>query len=362
MALTLASWLHDWSPFIFRLPNGWGLRWYGVSYAAGFFAGWLMLRWAARRGMTPIPRERITDAIFSLIVGVVVGGRLGYVLVYEPSLLWTFSGEFPWWGVLMINHGGMASHGGMVGVLIAAAYVARTLRNEHGRRIVCPPLHVLDLAALACTPGLFFGRIANFINGELLGKVVAAPGQPAPWWAVRFPQERLEDHAPALTASQEHDLDALLARFAHPGQTTDEAFARVLGLMQEGPAATSRDIAGALRPLISARHPSQLYEALAEGLLVGFVLIVAWRVPRRPGFITALFMVTYGIVRFAIEAWWRLPDQHLATPRILELSRGQWLSAGMILGGGALLGWILRPGGAHAPKFGGWGSSRSAPV
>src|SRR5437870_1586985 len=102
----LAAWLHNLSPFALRLWDDFGLRWYGLSYAAGFLVAWLLLRFLCRRGAAPFPAERAGDVILYGVVGVVVGGRLGYVLFYDPSLLWDFGHTPPWWGLLAINRGG----------------------------------------------------------------------------------------------------------------------------------------------------------------------------------------------------------------------------------------------------------------
>lgn len=365
--LTLGAWLHDLNPFLVEFSPGIGLRWYGLSYAAGFLAGWWILIRLARRGFTPLSPQRVGDAMVALIVGVIVGGRLGYVLFYDLPLLWNFSDSFPWWGVLRVSQGGMASHGGMLGVIIATWLISRPGKHdEYGPRGPVPWLHVLDLTALACTPGLFFGRIANFINGELLGKIVAPPGEPAPWWAVRFPQERLDwwlrdappgqprGHAPVLTPEQQFQLDALLTPYRKGGLDDYDAYARLLNDLQTGPARVSHEVAAKLAPLIAARHPSQLYQAVAEGLVVGVLLWLLWKRPRKPGVIVSVFLISYGVLRVLTE-FVRLPDSHLAVQRFAGLSRGQWLSVVMVVCGVALLAYFLR---RAAPRMGGWGAAR----
>jgi phosphatidylglycerol:prolipoprotein diacylglycerol transferase len=344
------AWLHDLSPYIFQFGGGFGLRWYGVAYAAGFVVGWLLLRRLSRTGVTPLSVDRITDAMLTLCVGVVAGGRLGYVLFYEPSLLWTFGDSAPWWGLLQINRGGMASHGGMLGVLLACWFISRGRREANGVRSgVVPMLHVMDLTAFAAPPGLFFGRLANFINGELLGRIVAGPGEPAPWWAVRFPQEVFTKHAPALTPEQFESLAKLVDDFRVGQESDAAAFDRALSALQSGPAQRSAEVAAQLTPLISSRHPSQMYQAAAEGLVLFACLSLIWLRPRRPGVISAWFLLIYGVLRIATE-FYRLPDAHLTVERILGLSRGQWLSAGMILAGAVLLAWCTTRRGAT--KFG----------
>jgi phosphatidylglycerol:prolipoprotein diacylglycerol transferase len=347
--MTLAAWLHDLSPFVFRISGSFGLRWYGLAYAIGFVIGYFILRALAKRRLVLIPPERVLDALMLIVAGVVVGGRLGYVLLYEPSLLWSFSPDLPWWGVLQLQRGGMASHGGMVGVIVACWWISRGWKNNQGQiEDRCPLLHVLDAMVLAAPPGLMLGRIANFINGELLGRIVAGPGEPAPWWAVRFPQEVLSGHAPKLTVEQTQRLMALVDRVALPSESFSEGYGRLLRKIQAG----STELGDQLAPLLSARHPSQLYQAFAEGIVLGVVLWWIWRRPRLPGVVGCWFLIVYGVLRITTE-YWRLPDAHLARQRIMGLSRGQWFSAIMVIAGLGLLYWIIRRGGQ---RLGGWAS------
>ena len=348
------AWFHDVSPFVLRLSEGFGIRWYGLSYIAGFAIAYFVLRWLAGRGFTPIPRQRVFDAIVALVLGTVLGGRLGYVLVYQPALLWEFTQSPPWWGLLAINNGGMASHGAFVGLIIAAWFVSRGFRGEDGARFgASPPLHVMDLLPLLAMPGYAIGRIANFVNGELLGKIVAAPGEPAPWWAVRFPHEITTKHSPALSAPEQFELDSLVAEFAREGDTVIRAKERVVEAIWRG----APDVQARLEPLIAARHPSQLYQAL-EGVVVGLIVWWVARRPRLPGVVGCWFLITYGAARITTELW-RLPDDHLAVQRPLGLSRGQWLSAAMIIAGAVILAIIVRRGG---DKMGGWMTPATPPT
>ena len=104
------GWFHDLSPYLWRISGDFGIRWYGVSYLLAFAIAYILLRWLSKRGVTPIPHDRIADAMMMLVGGVIVGGRLGYILLYDPSLLIDFSGSAPWWGVLRLTNGGMSSH------------------------------------------------------------------------------------------------------------------------------------------------------------------------------------------------------------------------------------------------------------
>ena len=351
------AWMHDLSPFLLRLWGDFGIRWYGLSYAVGFLIAFLMLRWLSRRGAALIPVHRVGDAIMILVIGAVAGGRLGYILIYEPSLLTLFSSSPPWWGVLMVNHGGMASHGGMVGVLLGCFWLTRGFPAGDGSRIPGPPfLHMMDLTAFLAPAGLFLGRIANFINGELLGKIVAMPGEQAPWWAVKYPQEFPSDHdcsqlmSPAQALERREAIEKIVHDAGYTGDLA-EGYRHVVEKIQNGNAELARQ----LEPWISARHPSQIYQAVAEGLVVGATLWILWRRPRKQGVIASVFLIEYGILRIATELY-RLPDAHLHVQRIAGLSRGQWLSVGMVAAGAVLLGLAVR---SKSEKVGGWGVGRT---
>lgn len=349
--MTLAAYLHDLSPFALRLTSTFGIRWYSLAYITGFIIAYLLMTRLARRGLILIPAHRVPDAMFWIIFGTLVGGRLGYVLVYQPELLWTILDHAPWWGLIAINEGGMASHGGMVGLTLAAWRISRGWTNDATGQVEgrCPMLHVMDVLALMSPFGVFFGRIANFINGELLGAIVSPPGTPGPWWTVQFPSELVTARAPALTSQQQTAL-ADLVETAAPGRPVEAGLRRLVE--------HAHDYAQQLRPLLSSRHPSQLYQALAEGLVLGAFIWIAWLKPRKAGVIAALFLIAYGILRVITEIW-RLPDAQFAVGRPMGLSRGQWLSVGMTLVGVWLLVFALRRSG---PQIGGWARRTRAPA
>lgn len=347
------AWFHDLSPFVIRFTETFGIRWYGLAYIMAFVFGWILLLWMSRRRLVLIPPDRVGDAVLYGVLGVVIGGRLGYVLFYQQNLLWTFTASPPWWGVLQIHMGGMASHGGMIGIAIAAWFISQGWKNEKGERIGrAPMLHIGEAIALVAPIGLFFGRIANFINGELLGRIVALPSEQAPWWSVRFPQEiALPDHQrPVMTVAQDIQLQQIVNAYRLPEESWRVGAERLLMDLQHN----GQDLAARLEPLVSARHPSQLYQALAEGIVLGAVLWFIARKPRIPGVIGAWFLITYGVLRVITE-YWRLPDAHLAYERILGLSRGQWLSIAMVIAGVLLLVYVVRRGGE---KLGGWATVR----
>jgi phosphatidylglycerol---prolipoprotein diacylglyceryl transferase len=357
--MLLAAWFHNLSPFAIRFGADFGIRWYGLAYLAGFVVAYVALRAMARRGLSLIPADRVGDAMLWLIGGTLVGGRLGYALVYDRSLFITWMDHAPWWGVLAINEGGMASHGAMVGMTLACWKVSMGFKDENGKVIGRAPwLHILDVVTLVAPAGVFFGRIANFVNGELLGKFAAPPGQEGPWWSVQYPQE--------LDLAETNPITGLLEPGKHL-QQTPEQWKQLVALARTAvPDGSTRaglhklaheawNFQPQLKPLISSRYPSQLMQAAAEGIIVGLVLWIIWARPRKPGVIIATFLVLYGILRILTE-FIRLPDAHLEQERILGLSRGQWLSVGMIVIGGWLLSYVA---GKPAQKMGGWLGSRT---
>lgn len=257
-----AYWVHDLSPFVVRFSDSFGIRWYGVAYILAFLVAALLLRLYWRAGRSALNSKVQSDLMLGLVVGVLAGGRLGYFLLYSPQ---TFVRE-PL-ALLRIWDGGMASHGGFVGVCLALFWV---VRKHH-----LPWRPSADVLATLAPPGLFLGRLANFINGELWGKVSHMR------WAVIFPAS-----APTGTP---------LAQ-------------------------------------IPPRHPSQLYEALLEGLfLAAYTQVRFWRsnvIREKPGHLAGEFLMLYGLVRILGELF-REPDASL----LFGLSRGTFYSLFLILGG-----------------------------
>ena len=234
------------------------LRWYGLMYLAGFGLGWMLGRWRASRPGSGWTGPDVDDLLTCVMIGIILGGRLGYVLFYDLPVYINDPME-----IVRIWNGGMSFHGGLLGVLGAFWYFART----RGRTF----LEVSDFIAPLIPQGLFFGRLGNFINGELWGKVSDVP------WAVVFPG------------------------------------------------------AGPL-----PRHPSQLYEAALEGLLLFIILWVFSLKPRKVGAVSGLFALAYGVFRFAVE-FVRMPDVQLGYLAFGWLTMGQLLCVPLILAGAWLL-------------------------
>lgn len=180
--MLLAYWVHDLSPFLIQFSENFGIRYYGLAYVLGFVAAvWLFHRYA-RAGRSLVPADRIGDFMVAIVIGVIAGGRLGHFLLYQPHVLVAEP-----LALLRVWEGGMASHGGFLGVALALAWYAR--------RHKVPFLHLGDLVTSAAPVGLLLGRIANFMNGELWGKPADLP------WAVIFAQtapDRLPRHPSQL--------------------------------------------------------------------------------------------------------------------------------------------------------------------
>ena len=270
----LAYFLHDLSPFIYEFRPGMGLRWYGLAYVCSFLIGGWMYRWLARGGYTDMPEEQVSDFItWSAVFGVMIGGRLGWAIFYGGRGVW----EDPL-SVFRVWDGGMASHGGILGMILFTYYWSWKKGVSW--------TSIGDSLVVVAPVGLFLVRLANFVNGELYGRATTV------LWAVLFPQE-LGMNEPSLRE------------------------------IREDPAVRER-----LREILVARHPSQIYEAILEGLVLLGVLWwmrVKCRVPR--GGITGTFFILYAVLRIIGECF-RVPDPAWSA---LGLSAGQFLSTFMVL-------------------------------
>lgn len=289
----------DISPEIFSITvagREFALRWYALAYLVGLLAGWrimvaLMRRptlWGDRAPMAP---EQVEELLTWIVVGVVLGGRLGFVLFYEADYYLAHPAE-----IVRVWQGGMSFHGGFLGVVLAAWVFAR--------RNAIPPLRLADALAVATPVGLGLGRVANFINAELWGRPTDLP------WGVVFPGEAAQACATATIAC--------------------------------------------------ARHPSQLYEAALEGVLLLIALV--WLVRRgglgRPGLALGVFLAGYGLARFVVE-FFRQADARFITAEnplghvlggpAWGVTMGQLLSLPMVVVGAGFILWAVRRTGMRAP-------------
>lgn len=230
------------------------IRWYALSYIVGILLSWFLILKIIKIKKIDLNSKEISDLISNCMIGIIIGGRLGYVIFYNPEYYSNNLVE-----IFKIWNGGMSFHGGFVGVVFAVIYSSKLFK--------IPILTFADLIAIVAPVGLFFGRLANFINGELFGR------------------------------------------------TTNHSFGIIFPNGGDVP-----------------RHPSQLYEAFFEGIVLFIILWVMMHLfdlLKKPGIITSLFIFLYGVFRFFIE-FFREPDQHIGL-LYFEFSMGQILSFPMIL-------------------------------
>jgi phosphatidylglycerol:prolipoprotein diacylglycerol transferase len=289
-------------PVALQLPGGLAIRWYGIGFMVAFGAGYYILRRLARRGFVPVPEDKAGDFIFALIVGVILGGRLGYILFYDfPSFAANPA------RIIRIWEGGLAFHGGFLGAIAAGWWYAR----KHN----VPFLRLGDTITLGVTPGIVAVRIANFINGELYGRVTtdAVP------WAMRFPTDPVAMRLTGAAAGRGMRERELLIERAYETGAWEQ-----------------------VRGQVPLRHPSQLYEALAEGVVLGLVMWALYRWNQRrgrelaPGTYGGVFVLGYGLMRTLMELF-RQPDVQFTDAGdpvgtvLGPLTMGQTLSLAMIV-------------------------------
>ncbi|WP_035603693.1 prolipoprotein diacylglyceryl transferase [Haloferula sp. BvORR071] len=322
-----ATYVHDLSPVLIRFTDAIQLRWYGLAYLAAFVVGAWLLNILAKRKLWVLPAGAAGDFIFAAgIFGVFLGGRLGYILFYylpNPKHGWGALLEDPL-VIFKVWEGGMASHGGILGLVIFTWVYAR--RKKVSWRGLGDGLCVVSPL------GLFFGRMANFINGELYGRTTQGVA-----WAMKFPLALVDDKQPewhrlpdaleaAANASPAFEKIYSAAVAAGPeGPTEQQLFDQMLVFQRHDPA-----ISRAIEPFLEPRHPSQLYEGALEGLALFAILwFVRVRYPKAPqGVLTGLFFIFYALFRIFAEQF-REPDAAMLGP----LTRGQFLSLFMIVAG-----------------------------
>ncbi len=252
------------SPIIFSVGPV-AIRWYSMAYLVGIILGWVLINRNVKKNNLGLSKENIEDFMFYLTLGIVIGGRLGYVLFYGGNAFWQNPLQ-----VFEVWKGGMSFHGGVLGVIVATWYFARKINYKF--------LALTDLIVLYAPIGICLGRLANFINDELWGRITDVP------WAVKFPN-------------------------------------------------------GGYWP----RHPSQLYEAFFEGVVMFTILNFLWRyqwVREHHGFVSSLFVIFYGIFRISMEQF-REPDAQLGF-YFGHVTMGQMLSVPLIILGSTVIYFLVR--------------------
>lgn len=321
--------VHDLSPFLIQFHDGIGLRWSGVAYVASFISSYLLILWLARRQRVAISAQAVGDFVTACAIGSLVGARLGYCLFYDFDLLFRFRPSVPFWGILALNEGGLSSHGGIIGLVLTCFWFA----GRYGVNY----LYLFDLVGICGPLGIFFGRLANFINGEFIGR----PVDPSFPFAIKFPTEiyrwpkwspsQLPQLADAVVLLPDFKKDQWLnwvqnfqTDVAMKGQINDTLL-RLVVEIQNG----NTQIRDALTPFLEPRHPAQLYGALIEGLALFFLLWMYWRKPQKAGMVGATFLVAFGLLQVAVEQF-RMPDAGVGYD-LFALTRGQWLSLAVVV-------------------------------
>jgi phosphatidylglycerol:prolipoprotein diacylglycerol transferase len=341
----LAVYVHNMDPVLLPIWGELKVRWYGLAYLLGFFGGYLLLKHLAKRGLFVLKEDQVADFItYAAIFGVFLGGRLGYLLFYTlPERGFHVLLEDPLL-LLRVWEGGMASHGGILGLTIFAFVYARRKKVSW--------LGLGDGLCAVVTVGLFCGRMANFINGELYGRA----GQGVAW-LMKFPGAFLSFNPPSPESAhfQEAMSAAVVANPEELGeawnvyheQLADPAVAGFAARdFLEKVQASGRshpEVMEAVAPFLEPRHPSQLYEAFLEGALLFAILwVIRIKLPQlKHGMITGMFFILYALFRVFVEGY-REPDSSWVIEDVL--TKGQFYSLFMVLLGIGFLAYAARKG------------------
>ena len=330
-----ATYVHHLDPIAIPVSGDFGVRWYGLAYVAGFMAAFFLMRWFVRIGASELKESQVGDFItVCAVFGTMVGGRLGYMLLYNFDEL--AANPLSFFDVL---GGGMSSHGGMAGITITAWFYARYTKTSwagHGDNLVT-----------VAPVGVFFGRLANFVNGELYGRPTTSP------LAMKFPGELNELTATASGSEWKFPTGQLRELAAKAGDAApglaekveaasvdaiaagnDPHFAvveRIEEASRQSPA--FRELLGGI---LTPRYPSQLFEAAVEGLLL-FLIMLAIRLKWKNawhGTLTGIFFLLYAIGRILVENY-REPDSGM----IAGMTKGQFYSLFLMVAGIGFLGY-----------------------
>lgn len=326
MDLFLANYIHDLSPVIIEFTEKIKLRWYGLAYVMGFLvAYWVLLR-LSKEKLFVVKPEKVSDLVtLTAFFGVFLGGRVGYVLFYMvPEKGWGYLTHDPL-TIFKVWDGGMASHGGILGIMLfTLSYAYRHKVSWAG---------IGDGMTIVAPLGVFFGRIANFINGELYGTTT----KDGAWYGVKFPASLLEDrdklgHALTEASFVNPKVEQLMMNVDREiPSDMNWALNQVIEISREDPA-----VLEALGNHIDLRHASQLYEGFLEGLLIFLVLyFMRVKFPKMAnGTITGCFFLMYAGFRILVENV-RQPD----SDELFGMTKGQFYSTFMIVIGVAFLVW-----------------------
>ena len=305
--MLIGYYLHDLSPFLIRFSESIGIRWYGLAYVAAFIAAYFLLKRFVRLGYSELRQSQLQDFITYGALSTMAGGRLGYMFLYNfeefinrPQIFFYFL------------EGGMASHGGIAGLVIFTFIYSR--KYKVGWR------GIGDNLCTVAPLGLCFGRLANFINGELYGRKSNVP------WAVHFPEEIREPGFASPDGLSRSDLSNALGPSNFTEFSDKSLFEQDTFVIEQS--RESEEVQDILREYLNARHPSQIYQALLEGLALFIILyLIRKKGPSlHHGILTGTFFIGYAAFRIVGEFFRESSDGYIGS-----LTRGQFFSTFMIL-------------------------------
>ncbi len=318
------------SPFLWRISDGFGVQWNGLSFMFSILISFVFVSWMVFRQRAELQQKMVGDFVILSTLGALIGARLGYCVFFAPDLFIKFRSEFPFWGVLAVDEGGMSSLGGIIGVFLVCTLYA--IRTGIGR------LYLYDLMAITAPIGFFLGRIANFLSGELIGKEA-----PSNWpLIVKFPTEiynwpqtsleKLKELTPVVeqvgvSSSRWHELIASYPSDESSQAAVQETLMKIVDAVQSG----TSEVTKLLEPMLLGRHPVQLYGAAAEGASLFLFLFLMWYRPRRPGVVAATFLILFSALHFGLDTYKYVEPQMMTS--VFGLTRDQLLSIGGLIVG-----------------------------
>ncbi len=336
----MVQWLyyHQLDPFLIQFTENFGIRWYSLAYLCGIIATYFLAFYFVRRGRLFIPEVKIIDVVTYGAMGAILGGRLGYGLFYSPSLFIDIDSSFPFLGILKVHQGGMSSHGGILGLIVSQWF--------YGRYHKISFYSLMDLAAIGGSVGIFLGRISNFINGELFGRIIEKKAL----LGVKFPSEiflwveRAGEYQKELISLKQvlptfSGLSNLKIQIPSPyvweewvRKAVEDPFYKgrisyicnlIIDMSKEP------NVRAILESVLFLRHPSQFYQSFFGGFIPFLLVCLVWLKPRKAGVISLVWVVSYLVGRIFTE-FFRMPDAAIGY-QFLHLTRGQWLSLFLIL-------------------------------
>lgn len=286
--------------YLFKISDELGLQWNGLAISLSIICSFLLIKWLVSRQRFELSQKQVFDFIFLAVFGVLIGARVGYCLFIDRELFFQFNHELPYWGVLAINEGGFSSYGAILGgVLACGIYTYQTGISR---------LYLMDLCAVCAPLALLFSRTANIFTGELFGKVVDASFEvkmKVPQEILYWPFENIEKLKSLNELAGKAGIGAdqwklMTEQYSSSQEVQSSLHSALLQIVQYVSRQPS-DYYSMLEPMLAPRFPISLLGAMSEGILLFFILLMAWYRPKRPGFISALFLILFSVVQILID-------------------------------------------------------------